>query len=90
MATNNPSSEARVQFFNEAVLGFSRPTRSQVLLPSATARWSPRQGFLDFKDDVCYRAMVHYDRTMSFEMLRAAFNTQPSCGFHGGELLLIL
>lgn len=47
-----------------------------MLLTSAKADWSPRQVVLDYKDGACYGAMVHYDRSRSFEVLRAAINTR--------------
>ncbi|QDT07984.1 hypothetical protein K227x_64140 [Rubripirellula lacrimiformis] len=76
MATNNPSSETRVQLFNEAVLGSSPTDAIPMLLTSANAYWSPRQVVLDYKDGACYGAMVHYDRSQSFEVLRSAINTR--------------
>lgn len=76
MAANDPSSEATAQLFNQAVLGSSPTDAIPMLLPSAKASWSPRQVILDYKDNACYGAMVHYDRSHSFEALRSAINTQ--------------
>lgn len=76
MAMNNPSSETPVQLFNEAVLGSSPTDAIPMLLTSASVEWSPRQVVLDYKEDACYGAMVHYDRSQSFEVLRSAINTR--------------
>ncbi len=76
MATNDSSSEPGVQLFNEAVLGSSPTDAIPMLLTSANADWSPRQVVVDYKDGACYGAMVHYDRTQAFEVLRSAINTR--------------
>lgn len=76
MNSNPSSTEAGVQLFNEAVLGSSPTDAVSVLQPSANTSWSPRQVVLDYKDDACYGAMVHYDRSRSFENLRSAINTR--------------
>jgi hypothetical protein len=47
-----------------------------MLLTTANANWSPIQVVLDYKDDACYGAMVRYERSRSFETLRAAFNSR--------------
>ena len=65
-----------VQLFNESVLS-SAPTDSlPMLLPCPDIAWTPRQVILDYKDNACYGAMVHYDRTQSFEALRDAMNSR--------------
>lgn len=76
MDKTNPSSETRVQLFNEAVLGSSPTDPIPMLLTSADADWSPRQVVLDYNDDACYGAMVHYDRSQPFEVLRSAINSR--------------
>jgi len=74
MDATQPSSESSVQLFNEAVLGSSSTDAIPVLLTCPNAEWSPRQVVLDYKDGACYGAMVHYDRSRSFEAIRSAIN----------------
>jgi len=76
MPTPQSPAEASVQLFNEAVLGSSPTDAIPMLLTFANATWSPKQVVLDYKDDACYGAMIHYNRSRSFEMLRAAFNSR--------------
>lgn len=76
MATNQSPDEASVQLFNEAVLGSSPTDPIPMLLTSANADWSPKQVVLDYKDNACYGAMVHYDRSQSFDVLRSAINAR--------------
>lgn len=76
MATNQSPDESNVQLFNESVLGSSPTDPIPMLLTSANADWSPKQVVLDYKDNACYGAMVHYDRSQSFEVLRSAINAR--------------
>ncbi|MCD0457843.1 hypothetical protein [Roseiconus lacunae] len=63
-----------VQLFNESILGATLSDPLPTLLPRAKATWFPRQVILDYKDNACYGAMIHYDRTQPFELLRGAIN----------------
>ncbi len=76
MDAKHSSSESKVQLFNEAVLGSSSTDAKPVLLMCPNAEWSPRQVVLDYKDGVCYGAMVLYDRSQSFELIRSAINSR--------------
>ena len=78
MPTDGSSTDAsgNVQLFNEAVLGSSPTNAIPMLLATSTASWSPKQIVLDYKDNACYGAMVHYERSHSFELLRRAINSR--------------
>ncbi|TWU27941.1 hypothetical protein [Novipirellula artificiosorum] len=76
MPENELPPDARVQLFNEAVLGSSPTDAIPMLLTTANTNWSPKQVVLDYKDDVCYGAMIHYERSRSFETLRTAINSR--------------
>jgi len=76
MPKNESLAEASVQLFNEAVLGSSSTDAIPMLLSTANANWSPKQVVLDYKDDACYGAMIHYERSHSFELLRSAINSR--------------
>ena len=68
--------EASVQLFNETVLGSAPTDAIPMLLTTANPDWSPKQVVLDYKDDACYGAMIHYERSHSFELLRSAINSR--------------
>ena len=76
MPKNQSPTDASVQLFNEAVLGSSPTDAIPMLLTTANANWSPKQVVLDYKDGACYGAMVHYERSHSFEVLRSAVNSR--------------
>ena len=76
MNTAKSLADECVQLFNESVLGSAPSDAVPVLLPNATASWSPKQVVLDYKDNACYGAMVHYERSRPFEFLRLAFNSR--------------
>lgn len=76
MPTPQSADEASVRLFNETVLGSSTTDAIPMLLTTANANWSPIQVILDYKDDACYGAMVRYERSRSFETLRAAINSR--------------
>ena len=65
-----------VQLFNESVLGSTPTDAIPMLLPNATATWAPKQVVLDYKDNACYGAMIHYERSHPFESLRRAINSR--------------
>ena len=74
-----PSTDSTsVQLFNESVLCSSPTDSIPMLLPNDNARWVPQQVILDYKDNACYGAMVHYSKSDSFEHLRDAINTRFS------------
>jgi hypothetical protein len=76
MTAIESQSDENVQLFNESVLG-SDPTESiPILLPNVIATWAPKQVVLDYKDNACYGAMVHYERSHPFETLRRAINSR--------------
>jgi hypothetical protein len=90
MASSNVRAITSVQLFNEAVLG-SSPTDAVIYRgwrsgrgggfdvwysKHTNATWTPKQVILDYKDNACYGAMVHYDRSNSFYQLRAAINSR--------------
>jgi len=74
MTASQPKSDANVQLFNESVLGSAPTDAIPMLLPNETATWSPKQVILDYKDNACYGAMIHYERSQPFESLRDAIN----------------
>ncbi len=76
MTTAQSSTDASAQLFNEAVLGSSPTDAIPMLLTTANADWSPKQVVLDYKDGACYGAMVHYNRSKPFEVLRSAINSR--------------
>ena len=76
MTANRRQANKDVQLFNESVLGSAPTDAIPLLLPNATATWSPKQVVLDYKDNACYGAMIHYERSHSFESLRRAFNSR--------------
>ncbi len=74
MTATKSQADESVQFFNESVLGSAPTDAIAMLLPNATATWAPKQVVLDYKDNSCYGAMIHYERSHPFESLRRAFN----------------
>ena len=76
-ATKSKSqADGSVQLFNESVLGSAPTDAIPMMLPNATATWAPTQVILDYKDNACYGAMIHYERSRPFESLRHAFNSR--------------
>lgn len=76
VAMNQSQTKPNVQLFNEAVLGSSPTDSVPLLLANPGPTWSPKQVILDYKDGACYGAMVHYERSHSFEVLRSAINSR--------------
>jgi hypothetical protein len=76
MTATKPQADGSVQLFNESVLGSAPTDAIPMLLPNATATWAPKQVVLDYKDNACYGAMIHYERSHPFESLRRAFNSR--------------
>ena len=76
MASSNVRAITSVQLLNEAVLGSSPTDAVPMLLKHSNATWTPKQVILDYKDNACYGAMVHYNRSNSFYQLRAAINSR--------------
>jgi hypothetical protein len=74
-ASQSPADET-VQLFNESVLGSAPTDAIPMLRPNATATWVPTQVVLDYKDNACYGAMIHYERSHPFESLRRAINSR--------------
>ncbi len=81
MTTAKSPTDESVQLFNEAVLGSAPTDTIPMLLPNTTSAWAPKQVVLDYKDNACYGAMIHYERSRPFESLRRAFNLR----FHAHE-----
>lgn len=76
MTTSKTEANEEVQLFNESVLGSAPTDAIPVLLPNADASWAPSQVVLDYKENACYGAMVHYERSRSFESLRRGINSR--------------
>jgi hypothetical protein len=76
MTASQSEADESVQLFNESVLGSAPTDAIPMLLPNATANWAPKQIVLDYKDNACYGAMIHYERSYPFESLRRAINSR--------------
>ena len=76
MTANHFQADESVQLFNESVLGSAPTDAVPMLLANPTATWAPKQVVLDYKDNACYGAMIHYERSHPFESLRRAINSR--------------
>ncbi len=76
MTASQSQADENVQLFNESVLGSAPTDAIPMLLPNATATWAPKQVVLDYNDNACYGAMIHYERSHPFESLRRAINSR--------------
>lgn len=66
--------QIKVQLFNDSVLGSPLEDSRPLLNSTESIGWQPRQIILDYKENECYGAMVHYDRKNPFETLREGLN----------------